>query len=74
MNPEERPVVYVCGFSGPAAFGPLADPETLSPIVSSSSLYWGSFSMPTYLLSLDLLKLVSALREAKLRGQYRVMI
>ena len=51
-----------------------AEVQVLRRAVEAVGLNWGEFSeADVYLLSLDMLKLVSALCEAKLRGQYPVM-
>lgn len=51
-----------------------AEVQVLRRAVEAIGLNWGEFSeADIYLLSLDMLKLVSALREAKLRGQYPVI-
>jgi hypothetical protein len=51
-----------------------AELQMLRRAVKAIGLDFGEFAeADLYLLSLDSLKLVSALREAKLRGQYSVM-
>jgi hypothetical protein len=51
-----------------------AEVQMLRRSVEAIGLNWGEFSeADVYLLSLDMLRLVSALREAKLCGQYPVM-